>query len=91
MGLLCGSTGRRHAGERRLGAAEEERCARAPLARPPREHIAALRSAVGGDAADILEFQLALIDDDAVVGPVFGGHRRRGLLPMSPGVAALDG
>jgi phosphoenolpyruvate-protein phosphotransferase (PTS system enzyme I) len=52
------------------GSAEEERALRTALATAARQ-IAALAASVAGDAADILEFQLALLDDDSLVTPVF--------------------
>lgn len=52
------------------GSAEEERAFRTARAAAAKQ-IAALAASVAGDAADILEFQLALLDDDSLVAPVF--------------------
>ncbi len=60
-----------NAGERKPGADEAGGLRRA-LATASRD-LAALSKRAGGEAAEILEFQLALIEDDAVVGPAFGG------------------
>ncbi len=49
---------------------EEEGELRAALARTSRQ-IAALAGALGGDAADVLEFQLALLEDEGFLEPVF--------------------
>jgi len=57
--------------ERVAGNSEAETAAlRAALATTS-EQIMALASATGGDAAEILEFQLALLDDDSLVDPVY--------------------
>ena len=55
------------AAARRVASAEEERAFRTALAAAAKQ-IAALAASVAGDAADILEFQLALLDDDSLVG-----------------------
>jgi phosphoenolpyruvate-protein phosphotransferase (PTS system enzyme I) len=52
------------------GSAEEERAFRAALA-TANHQIAALAASVAGDAADILEFQLALLDDESFLKPAF--------------------
>lgn len=49
---------------------DEERALRAACAATGRR-IAGLAAAAGGDAAEILEFQLALLEDDGLLGPVF--------------------
>ena len=49
---------------------EEERALRQALA-ATNGQIAALGSAIGGDAAEILEFQLALLEDESLLGPIF--------------------
>lgn len=49
---------------------DETNALRAALA-ATRGQIAELAASVGGDAADILEFQLALIEDDGLLDPVF--------------------
>jgi phosphoenolpyruvate-protein phosphotransferase (PTS system enzyme I) len=58
-------------GCRRPGSSrEEEGAMRAALAVADGQ-IAALASAIGGDAAEILEFQLALLEDESLVEPIF--------------------
>src|SRR5271169_843388 len=49
---------------------QEESALRAALA-VTNGQIAALASAMGGDAAEILEFQLALLEDESLLEPVF--------------------
>jgi phosphotransferase system enzyme I (PtsI) len=49
---------------------QEESALRAALA-ATNGQIAALASAIGGDAAEILEFQLALLDDESLLEPIF--------------------
>jgi phosphoenolpyruvate-protein phosphotransferase (PTS system enzyme I) len=49
---------------------EEEKALRAALA-AANGQIAALAGGVGGDAADILAFQLALLDDEGLIEPIF--------------------
>jgi phosphotransferase system enzyme I (PtsI) len=62
---------RAQAARRRAGSpGEEEQALRAALAAAGAE-VAALAAAVGGEGAEILEFQLALIEDDALIAPVF--------------------
>jgi phosphotransferase system enzyme I (PtsI) len=63
-----GALARRVAGDRAAEAAS----LRAALA-AAQAQIADLAVAVGGDAADILEFQVALIEDDSLLDPVFAG------------------
>ena len=58
-------------GSRRAGTATEEELAlRAALA-TTHSQIEALAVAAGGDAADILEFQLALLEDESLLEPAF--------------------
>jgi len=59
-----------NAGRRQPGL-DETAALRAALALVTRD-LSALSARAGGEAADLLEFQIALIDDDAVTGPVFG-------------------
>jgi len=54
----------------RTPGADEAAGLRAALAAASRD-LAALSQRAGGEAADILEFQLALIDDDGLTGPAF--------------------
>src|ERR1700746_2280918 len=54
---------------------EEERALRQALA-ATNGQIAALGSAIGGDAAEILEFQLALLDDESLLDPIFASIAR---------------
>ena len=49
---------------------EEERALRSALA-TTHSQLSAMASAIGGDAADILEFQLALLEDDSLIDPAF--------------------
>jgi phosphotransferase system enzyme I (PtsI) len=49
---------------------EEESAVRAALA-ATNSQIAALADAIGGDAAEILEFQLALLEDESLLEPIF--------------------
>ena len=49
---------------------EEEKALRAALA-AAKSQIAALAGGIGGDAADILAFQLALLDDEGLIEPIF--------------------
>src|SRR5271169_2185976 len=64
------------AGERRVSfrkhgsSHEEESTLRAALAATDGQ-IAALAGAIGGDAAEIIEFQLALIEDESLLEPIF--------------------
>jgi phosphotransferase system enzyme I (PtsI) len=56
---------------RRPGSSHEEESAlRAALA-ATNGQIAALAGAIGGDAAEILEFQLALLEDESLLEPIF--------------------
>ncbi len=59
----------RTATRRRAGTPAEERAALAAALATARDDLAALAAASEGDAADILEFQIALIEDDALSGP----------------------
>jgi phosphotransferase system enzyme I (PtsI) len=54
---------------RRAGTPAEERAALAAALATARDDLAALAATSEGDAADILEFQIALIEDDALTGP----------------------
>ena len=59
-------------GGRVIGAAKDEELAlRAALLSAGRQ-IASLANAAGGEAAQILEFQVALLDDDEFLDPIFG-------------------
>jgi phosphoenolpyruvate-protein phosphotransferase (PTS system enzyme I) len=60
------------AGDGRVAAApaDEEAALRAALVSAGRQ-IAGLADAVGGDAAQILEFQVALLEDDDLLAPIF--------------------
>ena len=59
-------------GRRTIGAAkDEELVLRAALLSAGRQ-IASLANAAGGEAAQILEFQVALLDDDEFLDPIFG-------------------
>jgi phosphoenolpyruvate-protein phosphotransferase (PTS system enzyme I) len=49
---------------------KEEKALRAALA-AANSQIASLAGGIGGDAAEILEFQLALLDDESLTEPVF--------------------
>ena len=58
-------------GRRVIGAAKDEELAlRAALLSAGRQ-IASLANAAGGEAAQILEFQVALLDDDEFLDPIF--------------------
>jgi phosphoenolpyruvate-protein phosphotransferase (PTS system enzyme I) len=58
-------------GSRTAGSsAAEERALRRALTET-NSQIRTLASAIGGDAAEILEFQLELLDDKALLGPIF--------------------
>jgi phosphoenolpyruvate-protein phosphotransferase (PTS system enzyme I) len=58
-------------GGRAIGApAEEQRALRAALLSAGRQ-IAALAKAAGGEAAQILEFQVSLLDDDDLLEPIY--------------------
>jgi phosphoenolpyruvate-protein phosphotransferase (PTS system enzyme I) len=50
---------------------DEAAALRAALALAARD-LSGLSGRAGGEAADVIEFQLALIDDEAVTGPAFG-------------------
>jgi phosphotransferase system enzyme I (PtsI) len=63
--------GRGPAAARRAGPPEAERAALAAALRRAGEGIRALRAAEGGAAADILEFQQVLLEDDELTAPVF--------------------
>jgi phosphotransferase system enzyme I (PtsI) len=56
---------------RRSGTSGEEADALRAAVAATHGQIAALAERAGGDAADILEFQLALLDDDSLLDPVF--------------------
>jgi phosphoenolpyruvate-protein phosphotransferase (PTS system enzyme I) len=58
-------------GRRAAGSSEEEkRALRGALAETDGQ-IKTLASTIGGDAAEILEFQLELLDDESLLGPIF--------------------
>jgi phosphotransferase system enzyme I (PtsI) len=58
-------------GERAVGTpSDEERALRAALLSAGRQ-IASLAKAAGGEAAQILEFQVSLLDDDDFLNPIF--------------------
>ena len=56
--------------EPRARSSDEAGALRSALAAAATQ-IAALAAAAGGEAADILEFQAALLEDDALIGPIF--------------------
>ena len=56
-------------GRRRAGSPAEERAALQAALATAAADLAALAAQASGDAADILEFQIALIEDDALSGP----------------------
>ena len=60
---------------RRAGSAEAERAALAAALGRAGEGIRALRAAEGGEAADILEFQELLVEDDELTGAGLRGDR----------------
>ena len=53
------------------GAAEDEVSALRDAIRAASDHIAELAAAAGGEAAQILEFQVALLEDEDFLDPVF--------------------
>jgi len=57
--------------KRYIGTPEEEGAAIQTAIEAAERQIAALANAVGGEAAQILEFQIALLTDDDFLGPVF--------------------
>jgi len=59
----------RTAGRRAVGSPADERAALEAAFSRARADLAALVAAGEGEAADILEFQLALVEDDALTGP----------------------
>jgi phosphotransferase system enzyme I (PtsI) len=64
-------TDQRQVSVRKPGSSyEEEGALRAALA-ATNDQIAALAGAIGGDAAEILEFQLALLEDESLLEPIF--------------------
>ena len=63
--------GRREYGSRKTGSPEQERRALRDALERTAQQVAALAGTVGGDGADILEFQLALMEDEALLDPVF--------------------
>lgn len=58
-------------GGRAVGTAEDEARALREALRSAGDQIAALASAVGGEAAQILEFQVALLDDEEFLEPIY--------------------
>jgi phosphotransferase system enzyme I (PtsI) len=59
----------RTGGRRRAGTPAEERAALQAALATAAADLATLAAEASGDAADILEFQIALIEDDALSGP----------------------
>ena len=59
----------RTGGRRRAGTPAEERAALTAALATAAADLATLAAEASGDAADILEFQIALIEDDALSGP----------------------
>lgn len=59
----------RAGGRRRAGTPAEERAALQAALATAASDLATLAAEASGDAADILEFQIALIEDDALSGP----------------------
>jgi phosphotransferase system enzyme I (PtsI) len=59
----------RTSGRRRAGTPADERAALTAALATAATDLAALATSASGDAADILEFQIALIEDDALSGP----------------------
>ena len=74
MGHSCVSMLRRLAGARSGTPQDEERALRAALASAGRQ-MAALAEAAGGEAAQILEFQVALLEDEEFLEPIFAAIR----------------
>ena len=74
-GRSCASMTRQTAGVRPVCAGGGRACP--ARARWPRraEQIAALADAAGGEAAQILEFQVALLDDEDFLDPIFAAVR----------------
>lgn len=68
---------------------EEAAALRAALVSTGRQ-IAKLAEAVGGDAAQILEFQVALVEDDDLLGPIFAAIAE-GAPAHTAWSSALDG
>jgi phosphoenolpyruvate-protein phosphotransferase (PTS system enzyme I) len=76
-------------GRRETGTPQdEERALRAAL-NSARGRIASLADAAGGEAAQILEFQLALLDDEELLDPIFAVIRA-GTPAQAAWSAALD-
>jgi len=63
--------GKAQIASRKPGTSKDEELALRSAIKSAGEEIAALASAVGGDAAQILEFQVALLEDDDFLEPVF--------------------
>jgi len=61
----------RAAPRRRAGSPAQEAAALGQATALALTDLAALAAATEGDAADILEFQIALLEDDALTGPAF--------------------
>ena len=61
--------GERRYGARQPGAVEHERAALSEAIAAAVADLAALAEQTGGDAADILEFQIAMLEDDALRDP----------------------
>jgi phosphotransferase system enzyme I (PtsI) len=75
---------------RAAGTAEEEAVALRAALVAAGGQIAALAAAAGGDAAQILEFQVALLDDEDFLDPIFTVIAD-GTPAHSAWAAALDG
>lgn len=58
-------------GRREPGIPEAEEAALRTALAATNHHIATLARAIGGDGAEILEFQLALLEDEALLEPIF--------------------
>src|SRR5271167_1635975 len=63
--------GQARVGSRAAGSGEEEKRALRGALAETNGQIKTLASTIGGDAAEILEFQLELLDDKALLGPIF--------------------
>ena len=70
MGRSCASDGATSGGRVAAAPPDEEAALRAALVSAGQQ-IAKLAEAVGGDAAQILEFQVALLEDDDFLDPIF--------------------
>ena len=73
-GHSCVSMLRRAAGARSVRLRMRKRALRTALASAGQQ-IAALAAAAGGEAAQILEFQVALLEDEDFLDPIFAAIR----------------